>query len=67
MKILELIKIAEERNKDWAIELKVKSDLLYEDREALLHLIANDNRDKLIFITFYEDHTFDSLEKLVNI
>lgn len=67
VKILELLIITEDRNGEWTIDIKVKSDLSYEDREALIHLIANENRDKLIFITFHEYHTFDSLERLINV
>jgi len=67
VKILELLIITEDRNEEWTIDIKVKSDLSYEDREALIHLIANENRDKLIFITFHEYHTFDSLERLINV
>ncbi|MGG7144131.1 hypothetical protein ACQPVP_11785 [Clostridium nigeriense] len=44
----------------------MKSDLSNEYKEELVHLIAHENRDKLIFITFHEYHTFDSLGKLVS-
>ena len=40
VKILELIKVTENEAEDCVIELKVKSNLSYEDRESLIHLIV---------------------------
>lgn len=66
VKVLELIKVTEDMDKDSITELEVKSHLLYEDREALLQLIANENRDKEIFVHFYVHYNFNQLEELVN-
>ena len=66
VKILELIKVTENEAEDCVIELKVKSNLSYEDREAILQMIANENRDKQIFINFYDYYNFNQLEELMN-
>lgn len=66
IKVLELLIVTENEKEDRAIDIKVKSDLSYEDREDLIKLIANENRDKVVFITFHEYHTFESLKDLVN-
>ena len=66
IKVLQLIKVTEDMDKDCIIELRVKSNLLYEDREALLQMIANENRDKQIFINFYDYYNFNQLEELMN-
>ncbi|MGG7143634.1 hypothetical protein ACQPVP_09230 [Clostridium nigeriense] len=66
VKVLELIKVTEDMNKDSIIELEVKSHLLYEDRESLLQTIANENRDKQIFVNFYDYYNFNQLEELIN-
>ena len=66
VKILELIKVTENEAEDCVIELKVKSNLSYEDRESLIHLIANEYRDRQIFVNFYVHYDFNQLEELVN-
>lgn len=66
VKVLELLIITEDINEERTVDIKVKSDLSNEYKEELVHLIAHENRDKLIFITFHEYHTFDSLGKLVS-
>lgn len=66
IKILELLIVTENEKEDRTIDIKIKSDLSHEDREDLIRLIANENRDKVIFVTFNEYHTFDSLKDLVN-
>lgn len=66
IKVLELIKVTEDMDKDCIVELRVKSNLLYEDREALLQMIANENRDKEIFVNFYVRYNFNLLEGLVS-
>ena len=66
VKILELIKVTENEAEDCIIELKVKSNLSYEDRESLIHLIANEYRDRQIFVNFYVHYGVNQLEELVN-
>lgn len=66
VKVLEIIRVTENMSEDYSMKLEVKSNLLYEDREALLQIIANENRDKQIFINFYDCYNFEKLQKLVN-
>lgn len=66
VKVLELIRVTENMSEDYAMELEVKSNLLYEDREALLQMIANENRDKQVFVSFYVNYNFGQLQELLN-
>lgn len=66
VKVLELIIVTENEKEDRVINIKIKSDLCHEDREDLIKLIANENRDKVVFVTFNEYHTFNSLKILIN-
>lgn len=66
VKVLELIRVTENMSEDSIMELEVKSNLLYEDREALLQIIANENRDKQVFVSFYVNYNFGQLQELVN-
>lgn len=66
MKLLEVIRVTENMKEDYVIQLEVKSNLLYEDREALLQIIANENRDKQIFVNFYDCYNFQQLQDLLN-
>lgn len=45
-------------------ELTIKSDLLYEDRDKLLNMIAYLHKDKELYLTFYLHYDFNLLEGL---
>lgn len=61
-KLLEAFIISEEE----VYELMVKGDLLYDQREMLLNMIAYYHKDKEVCITFYLHYNFELLEKLVS-
>ena len=66
IKVLELNIVTDNEDEDRVVNIKIKSDLSYEDKEELIRLIANENRDKVVFINFYEEHNFDSLKELIS-
>lgn len=61
-KLLEAFIISEEE----VYELMVKGDLLYDQREMLLNMIAYYHKEKEVYITFYLHYNFELLEKLVS-
>lgn len=61
-KLLEAFIISEEE----VYELIVKGDLLYDQREMLLNMIAYYHKEKEVCITFYLHYNFELLEKLVS-
>ena len=61
-KLLEALIISEEE----VYELMVKGDLLYDQREMLLNMIAYYHKEKEVYITFYLHYNFELLEKLVS-
>ena len=61
-KLLEAFIISEEE----VYELMVKGDLLYNQREMLLNMIAYYHKEKEVYITFYLHYNFELLEKLIS-
>lgn len=61
-KLLEAFIISEEE----VYELMVKGDLLYDQREMLLNMIAYYHKEKEVYITFYLHYNFELLEKLIS-
>lgn len=59
-KVVEVLVIGEEE----IGELTITSDLLYDDREMLLNMIAYIHRNKELYITFYLHYNFSLLEGL---
>ena len=66
VKVLEFVNVIENIDSESITELAVKSNLLYEDREHLLNMIADEHRDKQVFLTFYIHYNFNLLEGLVS-
>ena len=61
-KLLEAFIISEEE----VYELMVKGDLLYDQREMLLNMIAYYHKEKEVYITFYLHYNFELLKKLIS-
>lgn len=67
IKLLEIVRLKEDMDEDNSIiELEVKSNLAYDDREHLLNMIADVNNDKEVYLTFYIHYDFNLLEGLVS-
>lgn len=68
IKLLEIVRLRDniEDDDNNIIELEVKSNLIYEEREHLLNMIADVNKDKEINLTFYIHYDFNLLEGLVS-